>query len=96
MAKTVYMAEAYMAEKPNDRAGWNGTAVAGDQLQTSKEGTIHVAEMSKALAVITDDNNQYEKLIKISIGDLLEEKHIEVPDEWKYDKSIFVDEDENT
>ena len=43
--------------------------------RTSKEGTIHVAEMSKALAVITDDNNQYEKLIKISIGDLLEEKH---------------------
>ena len=43
--------------------------------RTSKEGTIHVAEMSKALAVITDDTNQYDKLIKISIGDLLEEKH---------------------
>ncbi len=43
--------------------------------RTSKEGTMHVAEMSKALAVITDDNNQYEKLTKISIGDLLEEKH---------------------
>lgn len=43
--------------------------------RTSKEGTMHVAEMSKALAVITDDNNQYEKLTKISISDLLEEKH---------------------
>ena len=43
--------------------------------RTSKEGTNHVAEMSKALAVITDDTNQYDKLIKISIGDLLEEKH---------------------
>ena len=43
--------------------------------RTSKEGTIHVAEMSKALAVITDDNHRYDKLIKISIGDLLEEKH---------------------
>ena len=42
--------------------------------KTSKEGTIHVAEMSKALAVITDDNNQY-PITKISIGDLLEEKH---------------------
>lgn len=42
--------------------------------KTSKEGTIHVAEMSKALAVITDDNNQY-PITKISMGDLLEEKH---------------------
>ena len=42
--------------------------------RTSKEGTMHVAEMSKALAVITDDNNQY-PITKISMGDLLEEKH---------------------
>ena len=42
--------------------------------RTSKEGTIHVAEMSKALAVITDDANMY-PIMKISISDLIEEKH---------------------
>ena len=42
--------------------------------RTSKEGAIHVAEMSKALAIITDDNNQY-PITKISLSDLLEEKH---------------------
>ena len=42
--------------------------------RTSKEGTLHVAEMSKALAVITDDSNQY-PITKISISDLLEESH---------------------
>ena len=42
--------------------------------RTSKEGTIHVAEMSKALAVITDDPYQY-PFTKISISDLIEEKH---------------------
>ena len=42
--------------------------------RTSKEGAIHVAEMSKALAIITDDANQY-PFMKISIGDLIEEKH---------------------
>ena len=36
--------------------------------KTSKEGTLHVAEMSKAQAVITDDNNQYQELTKISIS----------------------------
>ena len=42
--------------------------------RTSKEGTIHVAEMSKALAVITDDLFQYPSLMKISLSDLMEEK----------------------
>ena len=42
--------------------------------KTSKEGTLHVAEMSKALAIITDDNNQY-PIQKISIHDLMDEKH---------------------
>lgn len=42
--------------------------------RTSKEGAIHVAEMSKALAIITDDANQY-PIMKISISDLIEEKH---------------------
>ena len=42
--------------------------------RTSKDGAIHVAEMSKALAIITDDANQY-PIMKISIGDLIEEKH---------------------
>ena len=42
--------------------------------KTSKEGTIHVAEMSKAKAVITDDNYLYEKLTKISVDDLMAEK----------------------
>lgn len=42
--------------------------------RTSKEGTIHVAEMSKALAVVTDDLYQY-PFTKISMSDLLEVKH---------------------
>ncbi len=42
--------------------------------RTSKEGVIHVAEMSKALAIITDDLNQY-PIQKISLDDLLAEKH---------------------
>ena len=42
--------------------------------RTSKDGAIHVAEMSKAQAIITDDNNQY-PITKISLSDLLEEKH---------------------
>ena len=42
--------------------------------RTSKDGAIHVAEMSKALAIITDDANQY-PIMKISISDLIEEKH---------------------
>ena len=42
--------------------------------RTSKEGTIHVAEMSKALAVVTDDLYQY-PFTKISMNDLLEVKH---------------------
>jgi len=42
--------------------------------RTSKEGAMHVAEMSKALAIITDDPYQY-SLMKISISDLIEEKH---------------------
>jgi acyl carrier protein len=42
--------------------------------RTSKDGAIHVAEMSKALAIITDDANQY-PFMKISISDLVEEKH---------------------
>ncbi len=42
--------------------------------KTSKDGAIHVAEMSKALAIITDDNNQY-PITKISIDDLINEKH---------------------
>lgn len=42
--------------------------------KTSKEGVIHVAEMSKAQAIITDDNNQY-PINKISLNDLIEEKH---------------------
>ena len=42
--------------------------------RTSKEGTIHVAEMSKALAIVTDDLYQY-PFTKISMSDLLEVKH---------------------
>ena len=42
--------------------------------RTSKDGAIHVAEMSKALAIITDDVYQY-PIMKISISDLVEEKH---------------------
>ena len=42
--------------------------------RTSKEGAIHVAEMSKALAIITDDAYQY-PIMKIAISDLVEEKH---------------------
>ena len=42
--------------------------------KTSKEGTIHVAEMSKAIAVITDDLNQY-PFLKISFDELVNEKH---------------------
>ena len=42
--------------------------------KTSKEGTENLAEMSKALAIITDDANQY-PIMKISISDLIEEKH---------------------
>ena len=42
--------------------------------RTSKEGTIHVAEMSKALAIISDDLYLY-PIMKISFSDLLEEKH---------------------
>ena len=42
--------------------------------RNSKEGVIHVAEMSKAIAVITDDAFQY-PLLKISLSDLLAEKH---------------------
>ena len=37
MAKKVYIAEAVRSEKDNDKAGWNGTAKPGDQLQTVKE-----------------------------------------------------------
>ena len=42
--------------------------------KTSKDGAIHVAEMSKAQAIITDDSHQY-PITKISIDDLIEEKH---------------------
>ena len=37
MAVKVYIAEAVRSEKDNDKAGWNGTAKPGDQLQTVKE-----------------------------------------------------------
>ena len=42
--------------------------------RTSKDGALHVAEMSKAIAIITDDSNQY-PIMKVSLSDLLEEKH---------------------
>ena len=42
--------------------------------RTSKEGVLHVAEMSKALAIVTDDMQQY-PILKISLNDLLAEKH---------------------
>ena len=42
--------------------------------RTSKEGTIHVAEMSKAQAIITDDPYQYD-ILKVSLSDLISEKH---------------------
>ena len=43
--------------------------------RTSQQGAMHVAEMSKALAIITDDPYQYQTITKISINDLVEEKH---------------------
>ena len=42
--------------------------------RTTKEGTIHVAEMSHAQAIVTDDLNQY-PILKVSVNDLLTEKH---------------------
>ena len=42
--------------------------------KTSKEGAMHVAEMSKALAIITDDPYQY-PIQKISFSELISEKH---------------------
>ncbi len=51
--------------------------------KTSKEGTIHVAEMSKARAIITDDNNQY-PFLKVSIADLLDVKsHYSFTPTWE-------------
>ena len=43
--------------------------------RTSKDGAMHVAEMSNAIAIITDDMYQYPQLMKISFSDLVEEKH---------------------
>ena len=51
--------------------------------RTSKDGVIHVAEMSKARAIITDDNNQY-PFLKISIADLLDVKsHYSFTPTWE-------------
>lgn len=36
--KTVYIGEAMRSEKNNDKTGWGGTTIPGDQLQKSKDG----------------------------------------------------------